>query len=72
MFADSFEGPSIAQFWASGNYGSGPYTPGAVAMSREISRLGKSAVGITVRKGDIEQTDGPPRRLIGLAFVGTS
>ena len=56
MFADSFEGPSLAQFWASGDYGIGPYTPGAVAMTSETSRLGRSAVGITVREGDIEQT----------------
>jgi hypothetical protein len=41
-----------------GNYGSGLYVPGAVAISRERARTGTQSVQVTVREGDIAQPGG--------------
>ena len=56
IFEDSFEGPSIADFWGPGDCGSGRYAPGAVAISEECKRLGKPTERIILREGAIEQS----------------
>lgn len=53
---DDFEGETLAAFWRPGNYGSGRYEPGAVALDTGYSRNGSCSVRITVHEGDIEQT----------------
>jgi hypothetical protein len=55
---DGFEGESVADFWMPGNYGSGLYLPGAVAISSDRARTGSRSVRITVKEGDIEQPGG--------------
>jgi hypothetical protein len=54
---DGFEGNSIAGFWLSGNYGSGRFESGAIAISRSHARSGIGSVRITVKEGDIDQTN---------------
>jgi len=54
--SDDFEGTPLALFWLPGLAGSGRYEPGAVALTSERARSGKSCVRITVKEGDILQT----------------
>jgi hypothetical protein len=56
--ADDFEGEGLAPFWAPGSYGSGRYEPGAIVLTSERARSGKSSVRITVKEGDIKQVGG--------------
>ena len=49
---DGFEGEALADFWLPGNYGSGLYVPGAIKLSTNYARSGRSAQ-ITVREGDV-------------------
>lgn len=53
--ADDFEDGTLASFWLPGNAGAGRYEPGAVALTNERARSGKSCVRITVKEGDIKQ-----------------
>ncbi len=62
LLEDGFEGGSLAEFWAPGDYGSGRYEPGAVAISSDFARSGRSSVRITVHKGDIDQPGDPGTR----------
>ena len=59
---DDFEGVKIADFWLSGNYGSGRHETGAVEISTDYTRTRRSSVCITVREGDIEQRSGSGKR----------
>jgi polysaccharide lyase-like protein len=59
---DGFEEDSIAAFWLPGDYGSGRYAPGAVAVSRTHARTGGGSLRVTVKEGDVYQVedDGQP------------
>ena len=52
---DGFEGAALADFWRPGDYGSGLYEPGAVALSKDRSRGGAGSVRITVKEGDVDR-----------------
>jgi hypothetical protein len=59
---DGFEQTRPAGFWLPGNYGSGLYEPGAIALSTNYARSGRQSVKITVHEGDVEQAgDGGTR-----------
>ena len=60
---DGFEGNSIADFWLPGDYGSGRYETGAVAISKSYARTGTSSVRITVSEGDVNQLNADGVRL---------
>lgn len=54
LFADDFEEPSIQEFWAEPDAGSGRYEPGAVTTTNERdARNGMGYVSITLREGDV-------------------
>jgi hypothetical protein len=55
---DDFEGPQPAAFWLPGNYGSGLYVPGAVAVSTNYALSGKQSLQVTVHEGDIASPGG--------------
>jgi hypothetical protein len=53
--ADGFESGKLAVFWLPGDYGSGLYEPGTVAISEDFARAGKRSAKLTVKKGDVER-----------------
>jgi hypothetical protein len=55
---DGFEGPTVAEFWLPGSYGSGRYASGAVTVSDRFARTGRRSVQITLHEGDIRQDGG--------------
>jgi hypothetical protein len=61
--ADGFESDSVASFWLPGDYGTGLYEPGAVAISTDYARAGTHSARITVKEGDVEQRGDDGRRV---------
>ena len=61
--ADGFESDLVAGFWLPGNYGTGLYEPGAVAISTDYARTGSRSARITVKEGDVEQRGDDGRRV---------
>ncbi|MFG0316247.1 MAG: hypothetical protein ACF8XB_03160, partial [Planctomycetota bacterium JB042] len=55
LLRDGFEGGVLASFWRAGDAGSGRYVEGAVVVTDERARSGRSSARITVREGDVEQ-----------------
>ncbi len=55
---DDFENSQPASFWLPGNYGSGLYASGAVAISTNFARAGRQSLQVTVHQGDIASPGG--------------
>jgi hypothetical protein len=52
---EGFESGRLADFWLSGDYGSGRFEPDRVKLSRKFARAGVYSVELTVREGDVAQ-----------------
>lgn len=55
LLEDDFESGDLAEFWRSGDAGSGRYEEGAVVVTNELAHSGERAVAITVREGDVAE-----------------